>query len=192
MKFIHLPSLLSKPIVDGERCTHRLRRLLKKALVVPPANRELDDLVAPNRRPKYQTGFLGLFGPKVDSIDWCKVRILDSCHPGCFELSNPNFGTIIKEISRLNEEITKAREHSFMSMSEMGQYTYKSRCLKNQRRGKQSRWRMFIKLMCYCSLQNLVDSSLRLDLSTLPLVTPVVAFIVEIQILFQRVQSSAN
>ncbi|CAA7259132.1 unnamed protein product [Cyclocybe aegerita] len=59
------------------------------ALIVPPANRELlDDLVAPNRRPKHRTGFLGLFGPKVDTIDWCK-----------------------EEISRLNEEITEAREY---------------------------------------------------------------------------------
>lgn len=59
----------------------RLRdeEVLDGPLEQPPASREfLDDLVAPINRPKHKTGFLGLFGEKVDTIDWCKVR-----HQGC-------------------------------------------------------------------------------------------------------------
>jgi hypothetical protein len=44
------------------------------ALIVPPASRDfLDDLVPVTSRPRHRTGFLGLFGTKVDTIDWCKV-----------------------------------------------------------------------------------------------------------------------
>ncbi|KAF8160922.1 DUF221 family protein [Crassisporium funariophilum] len=58
-------------------------------LTVPPASQALlDDLVAPAFRPKHRTGFLGLIGPKVDTINWCK-----------------------DEISRLNKEIKESREH---------------------------------------------------------------------------------
>ena len=40
----------------------------------PEANRQLlDELVPAAERPHHKTGFLGLFGPKVDTIDWCKV-----------------------------------------------------------------------------------------------------------------------
>ncbi len=38
-----------------------------------PTKRLLDDLVTRSMRPTHRTGFLGLFGPKVDTINWCKV-----------------------------------------------------------------------------------------------------------------------
>lgn len=45
-------------------------------LTIPPASREfLDDLVPLTQRPSHKTGFLGLFGMKVDTIDWCKVSL---------------------------------------------------------------------------------------------------------------------
>ncbi|KAF9567911.1 DUF221-domain-containing protein [Agrocybe pediades] len=45
-------------------------------LAMPPASRELlDELVPPDARPHHRTGFLGLVGQKVDTIDWCKARI---------------------------------------------------------------------------------------------------------------------
>ncbi|KAF8070342.1 DUF221 family protein [Lyophyllum atratum] len=41
------------------------------------ATREfLDDLVPPASRPKNRTGFLGLVGTKVDTIDWCKEELV--------------------------------------------------------------------------------------------------------------------
>jgi len=44
-------------------------------LVLPPASRALlDELVPPTSRPRHNTGFVGLFGPKVDTIDWYKVN----------------------------------------------------------------------------------------------------------------------
>lgn len=44
-------------------------------LSVPLPSRELlDELVPVVSRPKHRTGFLGLFGTKVNTIDWCKVR----------------------------------------------------------------------------------------------------------------------
>lgn len=48
-------------------------------LVLPPASLELlDELVPLNTRPRHRTGFLGLIGPKIDSIEWYKVRdVLD-------------------------------------------------------------------------------------------------------------------
>ncbi len=43
-------------------------------LAVPPVTREfLDELVPPAQRPHHRTGFLGIFGQSVDTIDWCKV-----------------------------------------------------------------------------------------------------------------------
>lgn len=46
-------------------------------LVVPPITREfLDELVPLAHRPHHRTGFLGMFGQKVDTIDWCKVGTL--------------------------------------------------------------------------------------------------------------------
>ncbi|KAF9467356.1 DUF221 family protein [Collybia nuda] len=46
------------------------------ALTIPPPSRELlDDLVPLTQRPRHRTGFLGLFGTKVDTIDWCKDEI---------------------------------------------------------------------------------------------------------------------
>lgn len=41
---------------------------------VPPASRALlDELVPLASRPRHRTGFLGIIGPKVDTVDWCKV-----------------------------------------------------------------------------------------------------------------------
>ncbi|KIY74044.1 DUF221-domain-containing protein [Cylindrobasidium torrendii FP15055 ss-10] len=53
-----------------------------------PSKALLDELVPFAQRPKHRTGFLGLWGPKVDTIEWCA-----------------------KEISRLNGEIDVAREN---------------------------------------------------------------------------------
>ena len=39
-----------------------------------PTQGLLDDLVPCSMRPTHRTGFLGLFGLKVDTINWCKVR----------------------------------------------------------------------------------------------------------------------
>ncbi|PFH52049.1 hypothetical protein AMATHDRAFT_57827 [Amanita thiersii Skay4041] len=56
----------------------------------PPASREfLNELVSQENRPKHRTGTLGLWGSKVDTIDWCKA-----------------------EISRLNIELKERREHT--------------------------------------------------------------------------------
>jgi len=45
-------------------------------LELPSANEKLlDDLVPTNLRPTHKTGLLGLFGPKVDTIEWCKDQI---------------------------------------------------------------------------------------------------------------------
>ncbi|TFK44505.1 hypothetical protein BDQ12DRAFT_701964 [Crucibulum laeve] len=58
-------------------------------MTVPPASHAfLDELVPPNKRPTHHTGLLGLFGPKVDTIDWCK-----------------------DDIARLNAAIKDSREH---------------------------------------------------------------------------------
>ncbi|KAK7455300.1 phosphate metabolism protein 7 [Stygiomarasmius scandens] len=43
--------------------------------VLPPTKETLDELVPENKRPRHRTGFLGLFGEKVDTIDWCKEEI---------------------------------------------------------------------------------------------------------------------
>jgi hypothetical protein len=44
-------------------------------LMLPPANKQLlDELVPRKVRPTHRTGFLGLMGPKVDTVEWCKVR----------------------------------------------------------------------------------------------------------------------
>ncbi|KJA27716.1 hypothetical protein HYPSUDRAFT_62761 [Hypholoma sublateritium FD-334 SS-4] len=43
---------------------------------LPSANKRLlDDLVPAKIRPTHRTGFLGLFGLKVDTINWCKDQI---------------------------------------------------------------------------------------------------------------------
>lgn len=61
----------------------------ERALTSLPLSRELlDELVALNLRPKHKTGFLGLLGRRVDTIDWFKA-----------------------EISRLNKEIKDNRQH---------------------------------------------------------------------------------
>jgi hypothetical protein len=44
-------------------------------LVSMPAKELLEDLVPEAKRPKHRTGFLGLFGTKVDSINWYRVWI---------------------------------------------------------------------------------------------------------------------
>ncbi|KAF7376421.1 hypothetical protein MSAN_00057600 [Mycena sanguinolenta] len=55
---------------------------------VPP--RELlDELVPEDDRPKHRTGFLGLFGKKVETIPWCT-----------------------DEIAKLNREIAETRQHT--------------------------------------------------------------------------------
>ena len=51
----------------------------RESLVKPPPSMEfLNDLVPSSHRPKHRTGFLGLFGPKVDTINWCKVKDRDN------------------------------------------------------------------------------------------------------------------
>jgi len=43
-------------------------------LEVPPITKEfLDELVPPANRPHHRTGFLGMVGCKVNTIEWCKV-----------------------------------------------------------------------------------------------------------------------
>lgn len=43
-------------------------------LSIPEANQGLlDELVPLDMRPKHRIGFLGIFGHKVDTIQWCKV-----------------------------------------------------------------------------------------------------------------------
>ena len=59
-------------------------------LLANPITRELlDELVPPNSRPKHRTGFWGLWGKTVDTLDWCK-----------------------DEIARLNKDIDEQREKS--------------------------------------------------------------------------------
>lgn len=61
----------------------------REDLELPPASLELlNELVPATARPTHRIGFLGLFGQKVDTIEWCR-----------------------KEIGRLNVEIRDAREH---------------------------------------------------------------------------------
>jgi hypothetical protein len=38
-----------------------------------PSKELLEQLVPPNKRPKHRTGFLGIFGKKVDTVEYCKV-----------------------------------------------------------------------------------------------------------------------
>ncbi|KAH9485237.1 hypothetical protein JR316_0002144 [Psilocybe cubensis] len=58
-------------------------------LAIPEAKQELlDELVPIDARPKHRTGLLGIFGRKVDTIQWCK-----------------------EEISKLNIDIKSRREH---------------------------------------------------------------------------------
>ncbi|KAF9453915.1 DUF221-domain-containing protein [Macrolepiota fuliginosa MF-IS2] len=58
-------------------------------LAVPPITREfLDELAPPTKRPHHRTGLLGMIGPKVDTIDWCK-----------------------QEIAELNKSLKEGREH---------------------------------------------------------------------------------
>ncbi|KAF8893933.1 late exocytosis, associated with Golgi transport-domain-containing protein [Infundibulicybe gibba] len=65
-----------------------------KELIAPPATHQLlEELVPLSDRPKHRTGFWGLFGTKVDTIDWCK-----------------------DEIARLNLGITEGREHIPLKM----------------------------------------------------------------------------
>lgn len=46
-------------------------------LTLPPPSKEfLAELVPENSRPKHRTGFLGVIGTKVDTIEWCKVGYL--------------------------------------------------------------------------------------------------------------------
>ncbi|KDR75323.1 hypothetical protein GALMADRAFT_226985 [Galerina marginata CBS 339.88] len=60
--------IYSRKLKDEER-TKAVHKL-----VIPQINSNiLDELVAPNLRPKHRTGFLGLFGLKVDTIEWCKM-----------------------------------------------------------------------------------------------------------------------
>ncbi|KDQ59601.1 hypothetical protein JAAARDRAFT_153575 [Jaapia argillacea MUCL 33604] len=50
--------------------------LFSENLPTPTPSREfLDDLVPATERPRHRLGFLGLFGKKVDTIDWCKIEI---------------------------------------------------------------------------------------------------------------------
>jgi hypothetical protein len=42
----------------------------------PPTQEFFDELVPLKVRPTHHTGFLGRFGPKVDTITWCTVRTL--------------------------------------------------------------------------------------------------------------------
>ncbi|KAK7031452.1 hypothetical protein R3P38DRAFT_2923651 [Favolaschia claudopus] len=59
-------------------------------LVLPPPSRELlNELVPESDRPTHRTGLLGLIGKKVETIPWCT-----------------------EEISKLNEEIDDARQHT--------------------------------------------------------------------------------
>lgn len=45
-------------------------------LVLSPASHELlDELVPANKRPTHRTGFLGIFGRKVDTLEWCREEI---------------------------------------------------------------------------------------------------------------------
>ncbi|KAJ7647051.1 DUF221 family protein [Roridomyces roridus] len=72
---------LQKKMPDEERGDSALQ------LPVVPSRELLDELVPLPGRPKHRTGFLGLFGRKVETIPWCT-----------------------EEIGKLNEEIREARE----------------------------------------------------------------------------------
>ncbi|KAF9261249.1 DUF221 family protein [Marasmius fiardii PR-910] len=43
--------------------------------ITEPSREFLDELVPPEKRPKHRLGFLGLFGEKVDTIEWCTEEI---------------------------------------------------------------------------------------------------------------------
>lgn len=74
-------------------------------LTIPPASREfLDDLVPLTQRPSHKTGFLGLFGTKVDTIDWCKVSFFGNLYCHIANQFHPK-----DEIARLNAGIKEAR-----------------------------------------------------------------------------------
>jgi len=71
-----------------------------------PVSREvLDELVALNLRPKHKTGFLGLLGQRVDTIDWFKVSFLSKY------VMLESLTCQQAEISRLNKEINDNRQH---------------------------------------------------------------------------------
>ncbi|KAG6920077.1 hypothetical protein DXG01_010145 [Tephrocybe rancida] len=67
-----------------EMAHHKTRKSTSKdiengdnILAVPTASHEfLNELVPPANRPKHRIGALGLFGTKVDTIDWCKDEIV--------------------------------------------------------------------------------------------------------------------
>lgn len=69
------------------------------------SKRLLDDLVPPKMRPTHRTGFLGLFGPKVDTVNWCKVRqsLLLDCSASLYL-------SLQDQISLLNIDIKESRE----------------------------------------------------------------------------------
>lgn len=48
----------------------------EKLIVAPASHEFLNELVPVEKRPTHKLGFLGLFGKKVDTIDWCKVRFV--------------------------------------------------------------------------------------------------------------------
>ncbi|KAJ7595058.1 DUF221 family protein [Mycena floridula] len=46
-------------------------------LIVPPPSQDLmDELLPPGKRPTHRIGFLGLFGPKVDTVRHCREEIV--------------------------------------------------------------------------------------------------------------------
>lgn len=40
---------------------------------IPDPASLIDKYVPPNKRPRHRIGFLGLWGRKVDTIEWCTV-----------------------------------------------------------------------------------------------------------------------
>jgi hypothetical protein len=88
---------------DTEKQDHQVGE--NGELEMPLASQELlNELVPAAKRPKHRTGLLGLFGPKVDTIDHCKVASLCS-------VATRSLISLQAEIARLNTEMKEIREH---------------------------------------------------------------------------------
>ncbi|KAF7782412.1 hypothetical protein Agabi119p4_1788 [Agaricus bisporus var. burnettii] len=72
-----------KKIKHHKKAINRKRKdeeglTISNDLAIPPLTRAfLDELVPPAKRPHHRTGFLGMIGQKVDTIDWCTKEIAE-------------------------------------------------------------------------------------------------------------------
>jgi calcium permeable stress-gated cation channel len=73
-----------------------------------PSLELLEQLVPHNKRQQHRTGFLGIFGSKVDTIDYCKVIFQSQLMSS---IVRPTYTYLMKaEIARLNARIAEERQ----------------------------------------------------------------------------------